>query len=529
MAPQTTFSRKEIEGKPGMVILNGRAMDVSGFAKFHPGGEKLLLDESGRDITKLFYSLHRHEVFEKYESRLTKGLVEGHNAKSDPENWTDASRVPFAEVAAMQGFKGAGTYTEQDHKFRLVVRKWLQDSGVKEWADRAEETEKAPGADIFKKIGESGFLALNLGPGDHLDKLIPMLPKGHLLDQAGMTTKDFTYFSESVVHEETCRLMTPGAEDGMLAGFTIGASVLVRYGSEWMQRDVLPKVVRGEEVICLAITEPFVGSDVANLKTTATKTADGRHYVVNGSKKWITCGHHAQWFVTAVRTGGPGAGGISFLLCERPKDDKHGVLDTQIIKTDYSSAAGTALVTFENLLVPVENLIGVENQGFPLILANFNHERWAICSGVIARARLIVSECERWSMQRVVFGKPLIAQPVIQQQFAEMIYELECAHAYFEKITHQMNVMSYAEQNRYLSGPISLLKVKSTRMGQLVQKHAYQIFGGRGGTRGGMGKNVERFGRSLVLPSVYGGAEGVMASLGVKLSVMKAYPKNARL
>ena len=278
----------------------------------------------------------------------------------------------------------------------------------------------------------------------------------------------------------------------------------------------------------MAITEPFAGSDVANLKTTAKKTPDGKHYVVNGSKKWITNGTVAKWFTTAVRTGGPGAGGISFLLIERPEDSKNGVLETRAIKTDYSTGAGTSLVSFEDLLVPVENLIGVENQGFPMIMANFNHERWSICSGVLARSRRVVEEAQKWAMQRLVFGKPLMSQPVIQSKFAQMYIELEVCQAYFEKVTGWMNQLSYKEQAAKLGGPISLLKAKCTRVAELIADHTFQIFGGRAVTRSGMGRLVERFGRSVKHASIYGGSIEIMESLGAKLA-MKGYPKNARL
>jgi alkylation response protein AidB-like acyl-CoA dehydrogenase len=125
----------------------------------------------------------------------------------------------------------------------------------------------------------------------------------------------------------------------------------------------------GEKVICLAITEPTAGSDVANLKCTAKKTADGKHYIVNGEKKWITNGVFADYFTTAVRTGGPGMGGVSMLLIERSA----GVKTTQM-KCMGVWPSGTTYVTFEDVLVPVENLIGKENEGFKYIMYNFNHE-----------------------------------------------------------------------------------------------------------------------------------------------------------
>ena len=109
------------------------------------------------------------------------------------------------------------------------------------------------------------------------------------------------------------------------------------------------------------------------LRTTATLSADGTHYVVNGVKKWITNGHFAHYFSTAVRTGGEGVGGVSLLLVERGEG-----LETDKIKVMYGSSGGTAYVTFDNVKVPVGNLLGKQNEGFKAIMANFNHERWCV-------------------------------------------------------------------------------------------------------------------------------------------------------
>merc|ERR1712241_1131522 len=123
-----------------------------------------------------------------------------------------------------------------------------------------------------------------------------------------------------------------------------------------------------------AISEPFAGSDVAAVRTTAKKTPDGKFYSVNGMKKWITEGAYADYFVTAVRTGeDAGAKALSMLLVERGEG-----VDTKQIKTTYSTCCGTAMVIMNNVKVPVENLMGKEGDGFKQIMFNFNHERWMI-------------------------------------------------------------------------------------------------------------------------------------------------------
>lgn len=149
------------------------------------------------------------------------------------------------------------------------------------------------------------------------------------------------------------------------------------------------------------------GSDVAGIRTTATKTPDGKHYIINGTKKWITNGMFSDYFVVGCKTDK----GFSVILVERGEG-----VETKPIKTSYSTAAATAFIQFENVKVPVNHLLGKEHKGFTVIMSNFNHERWAMCCGVIGWQRIIVEECLKWANQRIVFGKNLLAQPVIRQK-----------------------------------------------------------------------------------------------------------------
>lgn len=199
-----------------------------------------------------------------------------------------------------------------------------------------------------------------------------------------------------------------GFADGNLAGMVIGLPVILNFANSTEMRDRIAKeVFSGQKKICLAITEAFAGSDVAGLRTTATKTPDGKHYIVNGSKKWITNAVFSDYFVTAVRT----EKGLSVLLIERGEG-----VETKLIKTSYSTVAGTTYISFDNVKVPVENLLGQENKGIHVVLSNFNHERWSMACGSIRMSRLVVEESLKWANQRLVFGKRLIEQPVIRQK-----------------------------------------------------------------------------------------------------------------
>merc|ERR1712226_335166 len=197
------------------------------------------------------------------------------------------------------------------------------------------------------------------------------------------------------------------------------------------------------------------------------------------------------------------------------------------IKTTYSSCAGTALVIFDNVKVPVENLMGLgnkgqEGQGFALVMYSFNHERWFIVSTFLAGCRVCIADCFKWANQRMAFGRPLIEQPVLRQKLARMAGAVESAHAMLESITSQMDTMPYKEQSVKLGGPMALLKFQATRTGTLVADEAVQMFGGRGITRTGMGMTIERFQKTYKYASILGGSEEVLADLAIRQQMQGA-------
>lgn len=497
------------------VIIDGKIYDVTKFAPMHPGGTQILLDYAGKDCSQVFWDLHRAEVLVRYAPRMYVGRVKGAPSQAPIDLVVPGaiSEVPYAESTYWQKWKSP-YYDESHERLRKYVRE-IYDKEIIPKAVSFENMGKEPTPDMYKLLGQAGILIGRIGPGPAV-QYAPKLP-------ADIPREKFSYFHELVVHEENSRMGTPGFSDGIGAGLVIGLPPVVYFGKPQIKERVCREVLAGEKTICLAITEPFAGSDVANIQCTAKLTPDGKHYIVNGIKKWITNGTFADYFTTAVRTGGKGIGGISLLLIERGPG-----VTTKKIVTSYSPAAGTALVILENVKVPVENLLGEENRGFQVIMGNFNHERWMICIGVIRATRLIIEECFKWAHQRRVFGKRLIDQPVIRQQLASMVSQLEGCQSWLELITYQMDNMSYKEQNRRLAGPIALLKYQSTRVALSVSDQACQIFGGRAITRSGMGQVIERFQRSIKYGAILGGSEEIMADLGIR-QAMKYYPPMARL
>eukprot|EP01111_Echinosteliopsis_oligospora_P011844 TRINITY_DN3997_c0_g1_i1.p1 TRINITY_DN3997_c0_g1~~TRINITY_DN3997_c0_g1_i1.p1 ORF type:complete len:541 (-),score=120.30 TRINITY_DN3997_c0_g1_i1:50-1585(-) len=511
MTEEKRYTREEVarhnKADDLWVIIDHVVYDLSKFGDFHPGGASVLVDVAGKDATTAFYNLHRHEVLAKYK-RLRIGKIEGEEPEVIEQLPGELSLVPYAEPTWLKP-EFSSPYYKESHKrlqreFRLFV-----DQHVKEEALQCEESGKRPSDELFRKMGELNMLAMRLGPGKHLHGLKLF---------ADIDGKEFDYFHEQIITQELCRVGARGFADALSGGMVIGLPPVLNFGSPELKKEVVPAVLKGEKFICLAISEAFAGSDVAGLQCHAVKTPDGKHYIVNGTKKWITNGTFADYFTTGVKT----EKGLSVLLIPRCEG-----VETKQIKTSYSTTAGTAYVTYDNVKVPVEYLLGKENKGLQVILSNFNHERWVMCCSSVRTSRLIVEECMKWANQRRVFGKPLISQAVIRQKLAKMISLVESAQNWLENTTNAMCHMDYRQQSEHLAGQIALLKMFCTRAEHEIADEAIQIFGGRGITKTGMGKYVEMFHRTYKFNAILGGAEEVLADLGVRQAI-KSMP-NAKL
>ncbi|KAI8391791.1 acyl-CoA dehydrogenase/oxidase [Radiomyces spectabilis] len=504
-----TFTREEVSRHASendlWIIIDACVYDMSRFVDLHPGGAYPILEFAGKDATEDFYGLHRQEVLVKY-ARYKIGTVANEEPKYEIRQAGALSKVPYAESSAWMGFKSP--YFKESHfRFRVAVREILDGMALE--ARRFEDEGVKPTDEFVRTLGEAGILAANIGPGPHL--------KGIKLP-GDVKPEEYDYFHEMIVHEEMARWGVRGTDDGLIGGMVISLPTVLNFGSAALKAKIVPEVLSGKKRMCLAITEPYAGSDVARIRTTATRTPDGKYYIVNGVKKWITTGRWADYFSVAVKTDK----GMSMLLIERGEG-----VETKAIKTSYSPSAGTALVIFENVKVPVENLLGKENHGFQVVLSNFNHERWVMLTGASMGARLAVEECFKWANQRKVFGKRLIDQPVIRNKLAKMVASVESVHNWIENITYQMCHMDYFEQAEKLAGPIALCKYQSTRMLHDVSDEACQIFGGRALTKTGMGRVIETMQRTYKFSAILGGAEEIMADLGIR-QAMRKFP-NARL
>ncbi|KAG9204593.1 hypothetical protein B5807_08391 [Epicoccum nigrum] len=487
-------------------IIDHKVYDLSDFVDAHPGGSVVLEQVAGTDATTAFYNLHRQEVLEKY-SDLCIGTIEGEKSEVIVPQPGDLSPVPYAEPLWLRPQFKSPYFKESHRKFQKEVRKFI-DQEVRPVAQECEKSGKYIPQQLIDKMADNHMLAMRLGPGKHLHgKNLLGVVKG----------EEFDYLHDLVQAQEGVRANARGFQDGNMAGMTISLTAVLQWMPESERKTkVVNEVLSGKKKMCLAITEAFAGSDVAGLRTTAELTPDGKHYIIRGTKKWITNGMFCDYFVTGCKTDK----GFSVILVERDEN-----LETKLIKTSYSTTAGTAFVEYNNCKVPVENLLGKEHQGFAVIMANFNHERFMMACAVIRHSRTIVEECLKWCNQRIVFGKKLVEQPAIRQKLAEMISLVEANQAWLESIAYQMSHMSYAQQSKLLGGPIGLLKSYATRSAHEIADRATNIFGGRGLTQSGMGKYVEEFHRTYKFDAILGGTEEILGDLGVR-QAYKNFPKS---
>ncbi|GJJ08590.1 hypothetical protein Clacol_002809 [Clathrus columnatus] len=469
--------------------------------------------------------LHRAEILSKPNyARLQIGSIKGETPNIIGRQHSQLSTIPYGEPTWLTSGYFSPYYNESHKSFQTRVRRFVdevvyQDAQIfhhtlgAEYDKAREEDGKRPSQSVLDAMADVNIHAMRLGPGKHL--------KGLSLFHGLVKPEEFDYFHELIITQEFTRCGARGYGDGLNAGMVIGLPPVLNFGSPELQAKVLPDVLAGKKFIwydyfnwaglispdlrlSLAISEAFAGSDIMGMKATAKLSPDGKHYILNGTKKWITNGVFADYFTVGCRT----ESGFSVLLVERGDG-----VETKPIKTSYSSTAGTAYVTFDNVKVPVENLLGEDGGGIFVILRSEGG----------------------WANQRKVFGKSLNAQAVVRSRLAAMISRVESLQAWLENITYQMNNMSYKQQAMKLAGQIAFLKSSATQAAQDTARDAVQLFGGRGITKTGMGRFIEQveykfslYHRIIPFDALLGGAEDVLADLGVRQAI-RAMPKDVRL
>ena len=297
-----------------------------------------------------------------------------------------------------------------------------------------------------------------------------------------------------------------GASSGLMAGLFTGGIALphlmARGTPAQVERFVRP-VLEGTAIGALAVTEPGVGSDVAGITTSAVR--DGDHYVVNGAKTFITSGVRADFVTTAVRTGGPGHGGISLLVVEKGTPG-FGV-DLSLAKMGWL-CSDTAELSFVDARVPVGNLVGEENTGFVQIAEQFVVERIALAVhayGIAARSLALTAA---YCRERETFGKPLTTRQVVRHRLVEMHQRVDVARTYTRAVA-----------TRYMAGEsvvaeACLAKNNAVAACSWVVDQAVQLHGGTGYMHG---TEVERHYRDARILPIGGGATEVLTDLAARL------------
>ncbi|WP_020416175.1 acyl-CoA dehydrogenase family protein [Amycolatopsis sp. ATCC 39116] len=370
--------------------------------------------------------------------------------------------------------------TPERTALRKTVRRFVE-AEVLPHLDEWERAGELP-RDLHRKAGEIGLLGVSFpesaggGGGDFLDAM--------------------------TITEE---ILYAGGSGGLIASlFTNGIALphIVTAGDpEQIERWVRP-TIEGRLIGSLAITEPDGGSDVAGIRTTARR--DGDHYVVNGAKTYITSGTRADFVTTAVRTGGPGAHGVSLLVIER---DTPGFTVSRKLEKMGWHCSDTAELSFADARVPAKNLVGEENTGFIQIATHFVTERLSLAVQGYATAQRALDLTLEWCRLRETFGRPLISRQLVQHKLVDMARRIDLARVYTRHVAQ-----------RFVAGEeviaeACFAKNTAVETAEWVVNEAVQLHGGLGYLRE---SEVERHYRDVRILGIGGGTNEILAGLAAK-------------
>lgn len=382
-------------------------------------------------------------------------------------------------------------FTPEHEELRGTIRRWVE-SEVRPHLMAWEDAGWTP-ASVLRRAGELGFLGLAYPT--------------ELGGQGG------TAVHEAVLQQELARAGSAGFAAAIGAPMTIATPPILKFGTPEQQQRWVPPVLRGERFAALAITEPGTGSDVAGIQTSAVKVDGG--FVVNGEKCFITGGLRAQQLVVAVKTTADGGhGGISFLVIERPPvpagreddiaylggDRGDGITSSLLEKLGWH-ASDTALMSFQDVFVPDDHLLGEPHGGFKLIMANFAWERLSMALGAVAGMDAVLERTERFVHEREAFGRPIAKFQGTRWAIAEMRTKAEACRA-----------LTYETLRKHVAGAPALQEVAMTKL--LTQRAMVEIADGCLQLHGGAGYmkeyEVERALRDARLGPIGGGTDEIM-------------------
>ncbi len=369
---------------------------------------------------------------------------------------------------------------EERTAFRDTFRRFIE-KDVKPYVDDWDEAGEIPW-EIHEKAGEIGFFGFGIAE-----------------EYGGLGFEDC--FMRAAAWEEFGKCGANGVL-AAIAGRSISLDPIQKLASEEIRQRVMADIVSGRKGSSLAITEPSGGSDVANLKTRAHR--DGNHWVLNGSKTFISGGMKSDYFVVAARTGEEGLSGISLFFVEK---DTPGFNRTAIERKMGWWCSDTATLYFDDCRVPAENLMGEENRGFIAIMKNFNLERVNIIAEALGMMKVCLEESIAYAQERETFNRPLLQHQVIRHKIADMSAKIDAVEAYLNQICWLVN------ESEMPAAEICKGKFLATKTLEFCASEAMQIFGGEGYLRGNL---VERVYREVKVLAIGGGSEEIMRDLAVR-------------
>ncbi|KAH8819262.1 acyl-CoA dehydrogenase/oxidase [Xylogone sp. PMI_703] len=411
---------------------------------------------------------------------------------------TITSNIPFADPS-WHTRPDHPYYRDSHRKLQRFVREYVDNEirpKVEEWEKNGHIPEEA-----FKRHASLGFLAASAFP----------IPKEYVQGftlPSGINVDDWDEFHDAIIIDELARCGCLGTIWGINGGSTVGGPPIHRYGTKEQKQKYLAPLLRGNQRHALCVTEPAAGSDVGGLTTIATKTDDGKFYVINGEKKWVTQGLWADHGLVAARTGSSGPKGLSVFIV--PLTTK-GISKRKLENSGVSSS-GSAYIEFDDVHVPVENILGKEGQGFEIIMSTFAHERLWVGITALRLSRVAYEDAYRYALKRETFGKALFENQVIRQKFSRIANMLEPLQAYSEELVHRSVRMGSLE----FSPLAAMIKVQAAHNLEMISRECQQVFGGLGYSRGGQGGRVEQVSRDVRVLVVSGGSEEILLDMIAK-------------
>lgn len=380
-------------------------------------------------------------------------------------------------------------FTAEHEMFRKSVRKFVENE-LTPYADEWETAGIAPLHDIFKKMGDLGFLGLNYAE-----------------DYGGA---EANIWFTVVLHEELAKAPMGGVPMAIAVHTDMCTPALASYGSDYLKETYLASAIRGDSVGAIAVTEPNAGSDVAQIQTRAVQ--DGDDYIINGSKMYITNGTQADWLCLLAHTSSSDDyRGMSLIIVPTDTD---GFSVSRKLKKLGQHSSDTAVLSFENMRVPVKNRIGEEGKGFYYQMEQFQVERLIGAIGAVAGAEKAVRDTMQYTREREAFGKPLLHNQWIQFKLGELLTEIEA--------TKQLNyycasLIEAGDTGKEVTRIASMCKLKAGRLGREVADTCIQFYGGMGYMEE---TPISRYFRDARLASIGGGADEVMLQIIAKLEGM---------